>query len=146
MSEALRYVPPSWSLRRFDGGRGGYGVREIEIEGATDQDTKRWGFRQLPPSRTQTLWPLRCVTAAQQTCQQKWRLEIQSDGNWRLQHLGCESFLISSVRAVCDRKAWVCLATVELTPEVCLSFIYFKVYLTMLQHLRLALKDVIVSE
>jgi hypothetical protein len=33
-----------------------YRVSEIEIDGTTDQDTKRRGFRQLPsPSRTQTL-------------------------------------------------------------------------------------------
>jgi hypothetical protein len=70
---------------------------------------------------------------------------MQSDGNRRLLYLGHASFLISFLRAICYRQVWICMGDVELTPKVYFVYRLFKVYLTMIQKLRLAWNDGIVT-
>jgi len=122
MWQALRYVPPSWSLWRSGRGREIYRVREIELDGTTDQDTKRRGFRQLPsPSRTR-----HCdhyVVLLQNS------KRVSSNGGLRCGPMGTEDYSTWPMRCfwfhldvVCYRQVWVCLANVELTPEV--YFVY----------------------
>jgi hypothetical protein len=148
MSQALRYVPPRWSLWRSGGGREMYkseGDRDRRNNGSR-HETKRLQTAPFslphPDTVTTTLCYCRTanVSAVMAACVTvRWEQKITAPGPCVV-----SDFISTCVLSSGMGTSGKC--GIDSGSLFCLSFIYFKVYLTMLQQLRLSLKVGIVSE